>query len=1396
MAQKFLSNIELEAGLVDANGNTGTSGQILSSTGSGVDWIPQGDIVVGEADKAKTVILRVKNSTASAMTKGQVICEAVSASPPSGNLIEVALADNDGTNTMPALGILNEDLDAAGGANDEGDAVMFGKVSGINTSAFSVGDEVFVDSTPGGLTTTKPTGVKYIQKVGVVIRDDATNGTIEVFGAGRVNDVPTPLYVNHLQQRLGFGVLEPNVRLDVSGNAFIGSLHSSTTIGQDATAIGQENEVSGFASFAGNQLNVASGAQSAAFNYSNTASGGASFATGSNNTVSGVGSFSNGNGNTVSGAYNGSFGASNTVSGSYGFSSGENNEVKGNWNTAFGFDNFVEGGTVTAVGCNVVFGRGNEINSQFSGYNIVGGLGNTLGVNASSNDPASANIVGGAYNANYWAENCLIVGGSNTIGSPSVQSNTGSGSIVGGYDNFNNGSYSIVSGYQNTNFSENGLVLGLGSTGSTGDRQFAIGEGITTPTSGSAAYIANQFVVGQYNEYSGITTGHLFAVGNGASDTNRSTAFCVLPNGNVGIDTNGPKSRLHVTSYTSGTGSLPVIASDTLILAETIPASVANANISVLSGTSATASISFGDSGAEKRGAVNYLNGSDEMRFRTAAADRVTIKSDGDVGIATTSPSVKLQVGDGTVDQAARVYHSDNTYTEVRGYGIQMSRVTSYLRPTNNNVNTLNIGSGSNQWNNVFVEYNSSFRLRNGSSDRVYVSGSGNVGINTINPQQKLDVNGKIYSSNYIVASVGSGGVGLTHNDGYGNANVTFNHVSGVPEQNGQSGRIVVNTDNTTTEAEMQFELSSSPVTSGTAIDLPVGLKLAHDYAEIPYRLRHSGDTDTWLQFDTNRIRLAAGGTTFLDSNTPPVSNSGTGIAGYVAKYTGASTIDDGIIYDSGTAIGIGTANPNSTLHVEGSGIAIANGSNTKTTLIPSGGGNSELTLKGQNFNHYVNYETSWNSFRYARLKSSYNTSDSEFYLYKSNGTGGTAATTTISTGNSNFSGKVGIGNPSPSAFLDIDNIGSGVTAISVSAGTNEQFSVRTDGTNNGVVHVKGNDAATRVYLAGTSGASSYFTEKLGVGKSSDIRANLDVEGPVRVIGGTFTSGASGADSNASTGIVLRRGKKLFSGIPNGANEDFYLRSLLEQTTSGEIIIGQGGTGLITDISLKPVTSGNIKFFGSGSEDMRIDSVGDLQIGTSYNPAGYKVNINGDIGASTGSQLYMYQDGGTGSTNAVIRVVNLDTSNYGQSTPNIYSDSGNYYGNRHCEFATNGTVRGWIGHNGSTTVTYSTTSSDERLKKNIEAWDEDTLNKFRNIQPKKFNFIDQEDTDSKERGYIAQNMVDSFPEAYPHDFSISQTEGMYSFNPSGMVVYLMKAVKDLIAENDNLKARVEALENA
>jgi hypothetical protein len=64
----------------------------------------------------------------------------------------------------------------------------------LDTSGFSVGDELYVDTTAGTLTATKPTGdTTAIQKVGQVMRAHLTLGVIQVFGAGRSNDIPNTM---------------------------------------------------------------------------------------------------------------------------------------------------------------------------------------------------------------------------------------------------------------------------------------------------------------------------------------------------------------------------------------------------------------------------------------------------------------------------------------------------------------------------------------------------------------------------------------------------------------------------------------------------------------------------------------------------------------------------------------------------------------------------------------------------------------------------------------------------------------------------------------------------------------------------------------------------------------------------------------------------------------------------------------------------------------------------------------------------------------------------------------------------------------------------------------------------------------------------------------------------
>ena len=108
----------------------------------------------------------------------------------------------------------------------------------------------------------------------------------------------------------------------------------------------------------------------------------------------------------------------------------------------------------------------------------------------------------------------------------------------------------------------------------------------------------------------------------------------------------------------------------------------------------------------------------------------------------------------------------------------------------------------------------------------------------------------------------------------------------------------------------------------------------------------------------------------------------------------------------------------------------------------------------------------------------------------------------------------------------------------------------------------------------------------------------------------------------------------------------------------------------------------------------------------------------------------------------------------------------------------------------TTSTSYNTSGSDERLKKNISDWNENVLDKFKDIKPKVFNYNEENDNDEKTKGFIAQNEIDKFPEAYPLVEDENTGEKRYWFNPSGMNVYLMKAIQELKQEIDELKKEI------
>lgn len=182
------------AGATGATGATGAQG-ITGPTGPAGDGSPAGGDAYQVLTKASdvdydvewanaAVTQRVKNVSGGELPKGTPV-HAITEASPQGQLAYVIAARADTPSAMPATFILNEAIaDEA-----EGQAIVVGLISGVDTSSFTAGDVVYVGET-GGYTNVKPTGTNLIQNLGVVIKSHESSGSGMVYGSGRSNDVP------------------------------------------------------------------------------------------------------------------------------------------------------------------------------------------------------------------------------------------------------------------------------------------------------------------------------------------------------------------------------------------------------------------------------------------------------------------------------------------------------------------------------------------------------------------------------------------------------------------------------------------------------------------------------------------------------------------------------------------------------------------------------------------------------------------------------------------------------------------------------------------------------------------------------------------------------------------------------------------------------------------------------------------------------------------------------------------------------------------------------------------------------------------------------------------------------------------------------------------------------
>jgi hypothetical protein len=840
--------------------------------------------------------------------------------------------------------------------------------------------------------------------------------------------------------------------------------------------------------------------------------------------------------------------------------------------------------------------------------------------------------------------------------------------------------------------------------------------------------------------------------------------------GNVGIGTTGPSSPLHVYGA-NNTTPLRVQAGS-------------NANYYFSGNSTSGYQVDFliNDTAFY----IGHNSASRDFTFKTNSTDRVTIKGNGNVGIGTASPGYKLEVSGNSYFSGLAWFRQDagngsafrwglygtavssdtmlamnqlwngsgwtilssavgTTYLNLGGAvsspsidfgtGAQNTEATTKMRITNggnvligtttdsgykldvagqarfgsgskaivgtdgtySSYSTVGFGGTTNGYNRVFgfdgtsdglylasaTGHGITFRVNGGSTDNVYINSSGNVGIGTGAPYGRLE----LYGSGQSWTTAPAIRMWDSFNEkGWlvGNVNnITPGdfYIRTLPSVSGAPG---------TGQQEFTIKHATGNVLIGTTTDAGNKLDVVTGADGSVLRLLAAAGNQTYFGFDS------IGG--YIETNGASTGRQRLRLQSYNGSAYTQLFIDGGNQYiytSSNVNVGIGTTAPSARLDL-GSGY----GASGEKFLIYND--DSSSALAGTKVGFYMDrFSLSNNSTFVFPTDSSYPGS----YIIASKNTSSTTLVARVTV--LGESGNVGIGTTSPASVgsyrvLDIQGSSGGMMYLS----SNGLDGGRIYGNSGGLTY----DATAANHIWYTPGG-----ERMRISSAGNVG-----------IGTT----APDTPLSSARGIVIN----------SGASNDVQIRMQNNGTGSA------GSDGGLLSISgsqmyLWNYEASNLIFGTNNSERMRIDSSGNIGIGTTS--ISYRVDISGDARILSGSL-------GVG------------------VAPN----------------ATDGRIDA-----SNDIVAYST--SDQRLKENVTPI-ENALEKVKTLTGVEFDW--KEETahvhgyHGHDVGIIAQDVQAVLPEAVRTNDS-----GYLSVRYEKMIALLIEANKEQQNQIDELKAKLDGL---